>query len=258
MINPVGYFKVYRELFTKSIWTNSTSKQKTILITLIAMADWKEGDWEWQGVRYKTLPGQFITSLESIAKTSGKDITSQNVRTCLLRLENMGFLTNKSTNKNRLITINNWALYQEDVIKSNKHINKQLTSNQQATNKQLTTKEEYKKEISKEDKNICILGSQKNIKLTDEELQVLKKDYPKEIDDAIEFLSLYIADKGDKSKSKTHNLTIRRWVIDAVKEKKQKTVPFAKKSNVGNFEQRNYSDDYLESMFTDVTRLKEE
>ena len=47
-----------------------------------------------------------------------------------------GFLTNKSTNKNRLITIANWELYQ--VGKKNQQ------TNQQATNKQLTTNKNVK------------------------------------------------------------------------------------------------------------------
>jgi hypothetical protein len=99
MISPIGYFKVYRELFSKPIWYNSNSKHKTILITLIAMANWKESEWEHAGVKYKAVPGQFITSVENIAKTSGKDLTNQNVRTSLKRFENLGFLTIKTTNK---------------------------------------------------------------------------------------------------------------------------------------------------------------
>lgn len=69
---------------------------------------------------------------------------------------------------------------------------------------------------------ILILGSQKNIKLTQTELDSLELDFPDEYVEAIEFLSLWLEEKGDKNKSKTHNLTIRRWVIDAIKEKHAK------------------------------------
>jgi hypothetical protein len=61
--------------------------------------------------------------------------------------------------------------------------------------------------------------------LTNSELDRLRQDYPDLIDDAIEFLSLWLVDKGDKSKAKTHNATIRRWVIDAVREKRAKQRP---------------------------------
>jgi uncharacterized protein YdaU (DUF1376 family) len=59
-------------------------------------------------------------------------------------------------------------------------------------------------------------GSQKNVFLTLEEIARLKAEYPQHADQAIEFLSCYIVEKEYISKS--HNLAIRRWVIDAVKK----------------------------------------
>ena len=57
-------------------------------------------------------------------------------------------------------------------------------------------------------------GSYKNVKLTNDEVDRLKKDYPKlDVIKLIEWFSAYIKEKGYKSKS--HNLAIRRWVIDA-------------------------------------------
>lgn len=179
MIPPIGYFVIYRELFSKPIWENSNSKQKTILITLIAMANWKEKEWEHAGTKYIASPGQFVTSLEHIVKTCGKDITSQNVRTALNRFETLGFLTSKSTNKNRLITINNWALYQEILPKTNKQTNKKLTSNQQSTNNQLTTIEEYKE--VKEEKNVFVT-SQK-LSMNEQEYNTLVDKFGKEVVD---------------------------------------------------------------------------
>jgi len=69
---------------------------------------------------------------------------------------------------------------------------------------------------------VLTYGSQNNVKLTSEELDRLAVDFPNQYNEAVEFLSLWLADKGDKSKAKTHNATIRRWVIDAVKEKQSK------------------------------------
>lgn len=92
-------------------------------------------------------------------------------------------------------------------------------------------------------------GSQQNVRLTKSEYQKLLDDYPEEAKEAIELLSLWIKDRGDKSKSKTHDATIRRWVIDAVRERKSKQNRFYKpsnKSNIGNFPQRQYSSGYLD------------
>ncbi|MBB6215624.1 DNA replication protein DnaD, partial [Anaerosolibacter carboniphilus] len=99
-----GWIKLHRELLVKPIWTESTPEQKTILITLLMMANHKEKEWEWKGQKYKARPGQFVTSLESIAKKSGLGISIKNVRTALKRFEKYEFLANESTNKNRLIT----------------------------------------------------------------------------------------------------------------------------------------------------------
>jgi DnaD/phage-associated family protein len=134
-----GWIVLHRKLLDKPIWFESTAEQKVILITLLLMANHAEKEWEWQGQKYVAKPGQFVTSLSKIAEVCGEGISFQNVRTALKRFEKYGFLTNESTNKNRLITINNWAFYQNNPNDTNRQPNKQLTSNQQAANKQLTT-----------------------------------------------------------------------------------------------------------------------
>lgn len=58
-------------------------------------------------------------------------------------------------------------------------------------------------------------GEYQNVRLTDNEFTKLADDFGSDIrDKAITFLDAYIEEKGYKSKS--HNLAIRRWVIDAV------------------------------------------
>lgn len=147
-----GWIKLHRELSEKAIWTDSTPEQKIILITILMMANHKEKEWEWKGSRFKANPGQFVTSLEKVADKCGKGVTIQNVRTALRRFEKYDFLTNESTNRNRLITVVNWGFYQSEENTTNKQTNKQLTSNQQATNKQLTTNKNVRmKEGKKEE-----------------------------------------------------------------------------------------------------------
>lgn len=58
-----------------------------------------------------------------------------------------------------------------------------------------------------------------NVLLTDAEYEKLQKEYGN-ADELIAFLSEYIERKGYKAKS--HYLTIKKWVIDAVKERKNK------------------------------------
>ena len=64
-------------------------------------------------------------------------------------------------------------------------------------------------------------GEFQNVLLTDAEFEKLSEDFGSElIDRAIIFLDEYIEEKGYKSKS--HNLAIRRWVIEAVQNRSTK------------------------------------
>lgn len=139
-----GWIKLYRQLLDKPIWLDSTAEQKVILITLLSMANHEEREWEWQGMPYKAKPGQFVTSLPSIAKKAGKGISLQNVRTALKRFEKYDFLTDESTKQNRLITIVNWGIYQVSDKEANSQTNSQLTDDQQTTNSQLTANKNLK------------------------------------------------------------------------------------------------------------------
>lgn len=143
-----GWVKLYRELLDKPIWIESTPEQKTILITLLAMANHEEKEWEWKGERYRAKPGQFVTSLNAIAKKAGTGISVKNVRTALKRFEKYDFLADESTNKNRLITIVNWGFYQDEdsEVAGRTASNGQATGKQRATNKNVRMKECKKKD----------------------------------------------------------------------------------------------------------------
>jgi len=83
-------------------------------------------------------------------------------------------------------------------------------------------------------------GEYQNVKLTDSEFEKLASDHGEDLrDKAITYLDEYIEEKGYKSKS--HNLAIRRWVIDAVKEKtkgRKEIVPdWMKKQKFNDFKQ---------------------
>lgn len=155
-----GYFKLYRELLNKPIWLNSSNEQRVILITLLAMANWKETEWDYYGEKIKLNPGQFIASAPAIKeRCNSSEITIMKIRTALERFEKLDFLTvsltGKSTKSGKLITIVNWRLYQsneeEDNRQNNRQNNKEITDRQPTDNRHI--KEECKeyKEL-KEDK----------------------------------------------------------------------------------------------------------
>ncbi len=129
-----GYIKLWRKLTESNMYKNLNSKQRDILIQCLLMANHQENEWTWGKEIYKCVPGQFITSLDSLKDKCSKDVSVQSVRTSLLKLEQWHFLTNKSTKTGRLITICKWDTYQNVLTTTNK----EPTKSQQRANKELT------------------------------------------------------------------------------------------------------------------------
>lgn len=131
-----GYVFLWRELLEKPIWRQSTPEQKTILITILLLANHAPRKLEFGGRVVTIVAGQFITSLEHLALEAGKGISVQNVRGALKRFEEkFDFSTSESTNTGRIITIKNWGTYQACTEKPTDG----PTGAQQAPNKHPTT-----------------------------------------------------------------------------------------------------------------------
>lgn len=84
-------------------------------------------------------------------------------------------------------------------------------------------------------------GEYKHVLLTDEELEKLKNEYSN-YEDLIKYLDEYIEMKGYKAKS--HYLAIKKWVVDAVKERKIK--------DNKNFTQREYKKEDLNKFYSNM------
>lgn len=205
MVNS-GYIKIHRKIIDWEWYTDSNVK--SLFLHCLIKANHKKKSW--QGIEIDR--GSFITSYAKLALELNLSI--QQIRTAIGKLKSTNEVTFKTTSKYSVISINNYDDYQE----INKQVNRQITNEQQTNNNQITTTNNEKNE--KNDKNKDTkhkYGQFKNVLLTDKEYNKLKKDY-QNIDEIIEFFSSYIEEKGYKSKS--HNLTIRRWVIKAFNEKK--------------------------------------
>lgn len=208
-----GWIKLYRNLLSKPIWKRSTPEQKTILITLLMMANYKSSKWEFKGELITCEKGQLLTTIDQIVEAAGKGVSSQNVRTALQRFEKLGFLTNESTNKGRLITIENYTLYQCD----DDDPNRQLTGNQQATNRQLTgyiniKNDKKNKNDKKEKKDINKYINIYNIPPTIDEVRAYCEERGNGVDPE-EFVNFYQS-KGwyvGSRKMKDWKAAVRTW-----------------------------------------------
>ena len=121
-----GWIKMHRNI-TKWEWYDD-SKMVHLFFHLLVSANHKDGNWKGQSVKR----GQLITGRKSLSSATG--ISEQSIRTCLERLSLTNEITIKTTNKNSVITILNYDLYQ-----SKESSNQQSTSNQPTINQQLTT-----------------------------------------------------------------------------------------------------------------------
>ena len=201
------FIKLYKKML-KWEWYDEPNTCRVFLHCLLR-ANWQETRWHGELIK----PGQFITSLESLAKET--KLTVNQVRTALEHLKTTGEITSSSQARYRIITVVKWNEYQAD----HKLNHRLSTSSSQADHKLTTTDKEYKEEKEvKELKNIY--GAYQNVKLTDQEHEKLIKDFGEiKTIAAIRFLDEYIEEKDYKSKN--HNLAIRRWVIDAISKDRE-------------------------------------
>lgn len=223
-----GFIKLYSKML-KWEWYDDINT-KVVFIHCLLKANWKSGSWH--GIKYDA--GQFITSLPTLAKET--KLSVRQVRVALDHLKLTGEVTDKRQANCRIITVVKWNEYQC----YDRPIDRPMTDQRQTCDRPVTADKEYKeyKDI-KDNKDINTIkhkhGEYQHVLLTDKEMGKLIETYGKDIAErAVEFLDAYIEEKGYKAKS--HYLTIRRWVIDAVKEKKNNGRP-------GHDVRRNEEDD---------------
>jgi len=141
----VGWVKLHRELLDKAAWKCSTAEQRSVLITILLLANHKPQQWIWKKKKFTCKPGQFVTSLKSLSVHSGASIKT--VRGAIEKLENVEFIKNEATKSGRIITVCNWDRYQvieKDKGKDGGNEESKEGSKGGATNK--NDKEERKRE----------------------------------------------------------------------------------------------------------------
>lgn len=108
-------------------------------------------------------------------------------------------------------------------------------------NSTISTTKEKQKEVSHK------YGEYSHVLLTDKQYDKLVLDYGKDLTDAaIKYLDEYIEMKG--AVYKNHNLVLRKWVFDAVKEDKRK--------NKSDFMEHSYNPQELNNLFDNIESLE--
>lgn len=168
-----GWIKIHRKLLDSDIGSMGL---ETIgfAIYLILKANFK--DSEFNGIKVKR--GQLLTTRSKLCQEL--KIADQPAKTLLSRLEATKFLTRKTTNKNTIITIQNYNKYQITNQQINQQTNQQKvpkTTNDQQTKKvtPIITYKNDKEEVYKK-KNMGLNKSNRK------KLSFKKEDYNKIID----------------------------------------------------------------------------
>lgn len=186
-----------------------------------------------------TLSDKIAYTDEMLATIFRRDLNT--VRLALKTFENFGMIEIV----NNVITIPNWSKHQNldqlearkeymrDYMKEYREKQRLLadckvnskTNNESNSKANVNALEEDKNKIreDKEKKEIKHkYGAYAHVLLKDSELNKLNEDYGVELtQEAITYLDEYIEMKGTKYKS--HNLVLRKWVFDAVKERRNKS-----------------------------------
>lgn len=113
-----------------------------LFLHLLLTANYKESKWRWETIN----PWQILTWRKQLAQQTW--LSEQQVRTVLDKLESTWEITSKITNKYSILTLNNWASY-------NQQDNKRITNNQPTSNQQVTTSNKYNN-INKDNKDTVV------------------------------------------------------------------------------------------------------
>ena len=142
----MSYIKLDRKIIEWEWFTDGNVLK--VWIYLLETAQYK--DINYKGIDVKR--GQVITGRKKLAERL--DMSEQQIRTCLDKLQSTNEITITPTNKYSLITIVKYAEYQDCIEDNNQQINQQpnqqITNNQPTNNQQITTIQESKKVRKKE------------------------------------------------------------------------------------------------------------
>ncbi len=147
------FFTLQRRIFAPDSWLwDMPAKQTKVAVTLIGMANWKQGKTFSGGNVVIVDRGQIMTSLDAIAAASR--VSRATVRVALSNLAKAEFLTCKSTNRYRIITILNYSREQSKEL-ADEHAQQQASDRptagqQQANSRPVTPIEQGNKGTKKQ------------------------------------------------------------------------------------------------------------
>jgi len=126
-----GWILLHRKIMDSEAWQICSCEQRSMMIICLLKANHKAATW-WDGKEVVSIPrGSFVTGRKKFARETKSG--EQRVRTFWKKMEKVGFLTTKSTNRHSMITVCNYDVYQTMEKRINQQINQPATSQQPQT-----------------------------------------------------------------------------------------------------------------------------
>ena len=157
-----GWIKKWRKTLDSAIWGLPPVQYK-VSDGLLMLANHESKKMLFDGNEIEIKPGQILSSQKKLCEDLR--VTRQNLRSALVALTKLDFLTIKSTNTSTLISITKWHTYQDSQPTGNQEGNQRVTNDQPTEPERVTTTKEYniiKNVIMEEGKKISASRNQPN------------------------------------------------------------------------------------------------
>ena len=123
-----GWVKLHRDLLD---WEWYEDKEETrLFLHILLKANYEEKAWRGRMIKR----GQLLTSIDKLSTQTGLSI--QQTRTALSKLKKTSTITSRSTNKNTLLTIENYEIYQDREESATSKTTSKQQGRQQTNNNQ--------------------------------------------------------------------------------------------------------------------------
>ena len=143
-----GFFKVFYDIENWEHWHNPIIV--AVWMHLLQRAQWNKKHTRYKGIKQER--GQALIGREEFADDCG--ISVQQLRTALNTLKSTNEITINSTNKGTVITIVNYAKWQDMAVQSTSNSTSNITIQQPSSNHPVTNEQPLSNKDNKDNKDI--------------------------------------------------------------------------------------------------------
>ena len=257
-----GYIKLHRQIAHNILWSDKPFSRGQAWIDLLIMANYKDNECMFDGSTVTVKAGQRITSLHKLSDRWGWSIGKVGRFLDLLASEKM--IQQKRDTKKTLISIVNYGLYQNGDTPT------EHRKNTDGTQKELNKKDKNDKNKEEEVFKKVVGCYQKNIRLITQIEAEKIQDWLNDVSAELICKAIEVSVANDARNWSYINTCLTAWhekglltaeqVDKHIQDRKQKkavkkVASYNPVPQKGNFEQREYSDDFYASLYKNSKKI---